>query len=428
MNRPKRLSAADALLKLSVMRKNPARIAWLILLTSFFICCLLVVSIPLGLRWAVLHSQVDQTGVVRVTSGTVLLLPTADSNPIAVMDTRTVEPGAAIRTDQRSQAALIFQAPADNGQPGAEIATVQIYPSADIQILQASRPRFGVSSDPNQYGIDVHSGRVRIYVADVQPNGQIFRVNTPHGAATLTPGSYAVQVDNAQTQVLTRWGSAVVENDQRSVLVAEGASATLSASEGLLGPNAAAENLIVNGDFQQPLGPPTWLVSKYPVDDPTAGRAELVTEGGRTAARLSRINQPPTHSEVAITQVLDRNVHDYDYLNLAMDVLLRWQSLPGAGEQSSEFPLMFRLDYEDIYGNHQFWTHGFYYQDPPAQWVVTGGQKIPQHTWFPFESGNLLDRLKTEGLPPPATLNYLKIYASGHNYDSLVTEIGLIAR
>lgn len=410
------------------MRNNPARIAWLILLTSFVVFCLLALSIPLALRWYVLHSQVDQSALVRVISGTVLLQSGADSEPIALMDARTVEPGASVKTDQRSQAALIFQASAGNGQPGPEIATVQIYPSADVQIAQASRPRFGASSDPNLYSLRVNNGRVRIYVADMQPNGQRFGVDTPHGQATLAPGSYAVQVDGDQTQILTRSGSATVEADGRSVLIPNGASATLSASQGLSGPNAAAENLIVNGDFQQPLGPPSWLVAKYPVDDPTAGQAELITVSGRTATRLSRINQPPTHSEVSITQVLERSVHDYEMMNLVMDVQLRWQSLPGAGEQSSEFPLMFRLDYEDIYGNHQFWTHGFYYQDPPAQWVVTGGQKIPQNTWFPFESGNLLDRLKEEGLPPPATLNYLKIYASGHNYDSLVTEIGLIAR
>ncbi len=410
------------------MRKNPARIAWVILLTSFIVFCLLVVSIPLALRWYTLHSQVDQSGNVRVTGGTVLLLPSADSDPIAVMDARPVEPGAWIRTDQRSQAALVFQAASAGDQPGPEIATVQIYPSADVQITQASRPRFSMSSDPNRYRLQVNSGRVRIYVADVQPNGQAFSVATPHGVATLAPGSYAVQVDGDQTQIVTRFGSAIVEANERSVLVPEGASATLSIAQGPQGPNASAENLIANGDFQEPLGPPTWLVNKYPVDDPTAGQAELTTIGGRTAARLSRINQPPTHSEVAITQVLGRSVHDYEHLNLVMDVLLRWQSLPGAGEQSSEFPLMFRLDYEDIYGNHQFWTHGFYYQDPPAQWVVTGGQKIPQNTWFPFESGNLLERLKEEGLPPPATINYLRVYASGHNYDSLVTEIGLIAR
>ena len=89
---------------------------------------------------------------------------------------------------------------------------------------------------------------------------------------------------------------------------------------------------------------------------------------------------------------------------------------------------MFRLDYEDVYGNHQFWTYGFYYRDPPPQWVVTGGQKIPQNVWFAFESGNLFERLKQEGLPLPAKINYLKIYASGHNYDSLVSEVRLLAR
>lgn len=410
------------------MRNNPARVGWAILLTSFIVFCLLAISIPLGVRWYLLYSQVKQPGLVRVTSGTVLLLPSEDSEPIAVVDARAVEPGTLIKTDQRSQAALSFQATSGNGQGGPEIATVQIYPSAQVLLSQASRPRFAFSTEPNRSSIDVDSGRARIYVAEVQPHGQEFIVTTPHGAATLTPGSYAVQVSSEQTQVVTRQGQATMEAQGQQVVVPEGTSVTVLAGQAPGEPSMAAENLIANGGFQEPLGPPYWLVSRYPADAPTAGRAELITVGGRTAARLSRINQPPTHSEVAITQVLDRSVHDYEYLNLQMDVLLRWQSLPGAGEQSSEFPLMFRLDYEDIYGNHQFWTYGFYYQDPPAQWVVTGGQKIPQNIWFPFESGNLLERLKAEGLPPPATINYLKIYASGHNYDSLVTEIGLIAR
>jgi hypothetical protein len=389
---------------------------------------LLAISIPLGVRWYLLHSQVAQSGLVRVTSGTVLLLPSADSDPIALVDQRPAEPGTLIKTDQRSQAALSFHATGSNGQPGPETATVQIYPTANVLLSHASRPRFPVSSDPARFSVDVSSGRVRVYVAKVQPNGQEFTVTTPHGAVALEPGSYAVQVSDEQTQVVTRQGQAIVEAYDRRVAVPEGSSVTVQAGQAPGDPNPAADNLIANGDFLEPLGPPTWLVSRYPADNLTAGNAELTTVGGRTAARLSRINQPPTHSEVAITQVLDRSVHDYEYLNLQMDVLLRWQSLPGAGEQSSEFPLMFRLDYEDIYGNHQFWTHGFYYQDPPAQWVVTGGQKIPQNIWFPFESGNLLERLKAEGLPPPATINYLKVYASGHNYDSLVTEIGLVAR
>jgi len=56
------------------MRNNPARIAWLILLTCFIVFCLLALSIPLALRWTVLHSQVDQSVLVRVTSGSTLSL------------------------------------------------------------------------------------------------------------------------------------------------------------------------------------------------------------------------------------------------------------------------------------------------------------------------------------------------------------------
>jgi len=412
-----------------MMRKNPNRVAWIILLTSFITFCLLAVTIPLAVRWYVLHSQVRLAGLMRVTNGTVLLLPSRDSDPIAVVDARAVEVGTLIKTDQRSQAALIFQTNGGNAQIGTEIATVQIYPGADVLLAQASRPRFAASSDPLRFTIDVNSGRVRIYVAETPPNGQVFTVNTPHGAASLAPGSYAVQVSQQQTQVATRLGQAIVEAGDRRVAVPEGSSTTVLAGQAPGDPGQTTDNLIANGDFRDPLGPPYWLVSKYPgADDPTAGQAELVTVGNRAATRLSRINQPPTHSEVAITQVLDHAVHDYEYLNLAMDVLLRWQSLPGAGEQSSEFPLMFRLDYEDIYGSHQFWTHGFFYQDPPAQWVVTGGEKIPQNTWYPYESGNLFERLRQQGLPPPARLNYLRIYASGHNFDSLVTEVGLLAR
>ena len=410
------------------MQRNPTRIAWMILLTSFVVFCTLAVSIPLGVRWYILHSQVTQVGVVRVTNGTVLLSPDSDDDPIALVDTRSIEPGTVIKTDQRSQAALVFQAAGQNKEPGPEISTVQIYPSAEVALTQSVRPRFAASSDPVYFSIDVRSGRVRVYVAGVEPHGQRFTVTTPHGATTLLPGSYAIQVSDTQTQVATRFGEAVFSAQGQDVVVTAGSSSSAEAGRTPALPVSVNEDLIVNGDFRSPLGPPNWLASVYPADDPTAGDAQLMVSGGRSAARLSRINQPPTHSEIAITQVLARDVRDFEYLALQLDVLLRWQSLPGAGEQSSEFPLMFRLDYEDIYGNHQFWTHGFYYQDPPAQWVVTGGEKIPQNTWYPFESGNLLDRLKAEGLPQPATLNYLKLYASGHNYDSLVTEVHLTAR
>ncbi len=409
------------------MRKNPARIAWAVLLICFTIFCVLAVTVPLTLRWFLLHGEVSQAGMLRVAAGTILMLPDGADEPIAVVDSRPVEIGTLIRTDGSSQGTLSFTQSRAAGTP--DIATVQVYPSAQVVLTRSSGPRFELSSDPNRIVLEVKSGRVRINTSEALSDGLRVDVITPHARVELIPGSYAVQVSGDQTQIATRLGEARVEAKGSQVSVADGLSTSVAAGQPPSPPAAAGDNLIDNGNFEDPLGPPTWLVSRFPEDNGTSvGEIKTDSSSGRQSARFSRINQPPTHTEVGMTQVLDESVHDYEMLNLQMDVFLRWQSLPGAGEQSSEFPLMFRLDYEDIYGNHQFWTHGFYYRDPPPQWVVTGGQKIPQNDWFAFESGNLLERLKEEGLPAPAKINYLKIYASGHNYDSSVSEVRLLAR
>jgi hypothetical protein len=408
------------------MRKNPARTAWTVLLLSFCVFCFLVISIPLSIRWYVLHAQEDWPGTLRVTSGTVLLVINEADEPVAVVDTRQVDGDTLIQTDQSSQASLVFLANQDPDSP--ELATVQIYPTTQVRLVNSHRPRYPLSGDPNTVQIEVRHGRVRVNRSNLEPRGLTFDVTTPHGEAHLGPGSYGIQVTNDQTQVATRIGEAQVDAQGKRVIVVDGLTTTVATNEAPSPPLETSDNLLANGDFQEPLGPPTWLVSHYPEDDPSAGQAEVVTIGDRQAVEFRRINQPPTHTEVGITQVVERNVHDYESLNLQMDVMLRWQSLPGAGEQSSEFPLMLWLDYVDIYGNHQFWTHGFYYQDPPEQWVVTGGQKIPSNVWFPFESGNLFERLTMEGRPAPATINWIKVYASGHNYDSMASEIRLVAR
>ena len=406
--------------------RNTPRLAWIILLISFSICLILVVSVPLAGSWFVAHSTTDEPALLRVTAGTMLLLTSGSGDPIAVVDTRDVAPGTLIQSDQSSQGRLAFTLNGAAASP--EVATVQIYPTAQLALAGNTQPRFGLSSDPRRIAIEVRSGRVRINTAEVMPTGLEFAVVTPQALIELGPGSFAVQVSNNETQVISRFGQATVEGEGETVVIAEGIGTTVATGQPPSEPAVSADNLIVNGDFEEPLGPPQWLVTHYPEDDPSAGQAEIVTDGGRNAVRFSRINQPPTHTEVGITQVLDRDILDYEMVNLQIDVQLHWQSLPGAGEQSSEFPLMFRLDYEDVYGNHQFWTHGFYYRDPPAQWVVTGGEQIPQDTWFPFESGNLAERLQQQGLPPPARLNYLKIYASGHNYDSMAAEVRIVAR
>ena len=191
----------------SSMRKNPSRIAWTVLLVCFTVFCLLAVTIPLTLRWFLLHSEVNQPGMLRVAVGTILMLPDGADEPIAVLDNRPVETGTLIQTDGSSQGTLGFAQ--SEAQDSPEIATVQVYPSAQVVLALSNRSRFALSNDPNHIALEVKSGRVRINTSEALPNGLTVDVITPHTTVKLTPGSYAVQVSGEQTQISTRLGEAL---------------------------------------------------------------------------------------------------------------------------------------------------------------------------------------------------------------------------
>jgi len=194
-------------------------------------------------------------------------------------------------------------------------------------------------------------------------------------------------------------------------------------------PLPAAQNLIVNGDFQEPLST-GWVTSSLvltsTVKPPTV---KVASEGGREAVRLlQEAVKDGDHTEAALQQKLDRDVRDFDRLQVSLDVKLDSQSLSGGGLQSTEFPIIVRLDYKDLWGNDKFWTHGFYYQNKagyaiaPDPWGRPSGEQIPQGVWYPYESGNLIELL---GENRPARITGLRVYASGWKYDSSVSEIQL---
>lgn len=195
-------------------------------------------------------------------------------------------------------------------------------------------------------------------------------------------------------------------------------------------PLPAARNLIENGDFQQPQAG-GWLTSTVVLTTSVEPPAvQLVENGGRRSVRLVRREADDgIHSEVAIRQELDQDVRDFVRLELSLDVMLEFQSLSGGGLLSSEYPIIVRLDFKDLWGDDKFWTHGFYYQNrdgypiAPDPWGRPSGERIPRGVWYPYESGNLLDLL---GENKPAYITGLTIYASGWNYDSQVSEVQLI--
>jgi hypothetical protein len=402
------------------MRNNPERVAWIVLSVALVVSCVLAVGIPLGIRSYVLNATDDQDTQLQVIEGTVLVRRPEASEPFGVKESTTLLPGYEMITDATSRGILdLF-----------ERSHVTLYSETTLELKHVQAPRFGLSDRPNQIYLNLTGGLMRVGVAPPRERATRFEVLTPHTSILLAEGSYLINVNNEATEVTTVRGQAAVGHNGGEVTVPQGTRARVNLTGVLADPLPVAQNLIENGNFREALRT-GWVTNTVVLTDAVAPPAvEVVEDQGRQAVRLYR-REPDdgNHTEVSVQQRLDRDVLAYDRLHVALDVKLDFQSLSGGGQLSSEFPIIVRLDYKDQWDNDKFWTHGFYYQNQqgypiaPDPWGQPSGEQIPRGVWYPYESDNLVELL---GENRPARITGLTVYASGWNYDSLVTEIQLI--
>jgi hypothetical protein len=399
------------------MKRNPERLAWIILCTAFAVFCFLLVSIPLGIRWYVINAtQVHETSLAAIGGTVQVQEPDVDA-PFAVTNTKgDVQEGSIITTDATSQAFLEF----------FDDSTLHLYNKTQVIIEKTQSPRFGLSSEPSTIVLEVTGGRVRIDVAPSTKSPLEFWVQSPHATVELEKdGSYSVEASSEEFQLTVRDGQARVMAMGKAVELGQGERTIVEIGGEPLGPLPAERDLIVNGDFKQPLSV-GWRDYHTQIDpQEVSGKAEIIVVGDRQAVRFWRMGKASNHAETGIIQTIDKDVRDFTSLELNISVRLLDQSLPGAGMLSSEFPIMVRLDYKDAYGNDNFWTHGFYFKDPPANWWVINGEKIPRYVWYPYESPNLMEEL---GDIRPALISSIRIYASGWDYQSMASEVQLLAK
>ena len=402
------------------MQKNPDRVAWIVLWSAFIVFCILITGIPLGIRSYLLNASEELDTQLQRIEGTILVQETEGNKPAGVVGSAMLSPGEEVILDATSRGTLDF----------FERSHVTLYSNTNIELAQVETPRFGVSDRPNAITLNLTQGLVRVGVALPGERETKFQVLTPHTTISLEEGSYRVEVSNETTQVTVVRGEATIGPEPGHEVLRQGMRARVGLSGALAEPLPAAENLILNGDFQQPLST-GWLSSTVVLTSSvTPPSTAVIEDGGRRAARLvQRDVNDGEHTEVAIQQRLDQDVRDFDRLEVALDVKVDYQSLSGGGLLSSEFPLIVRLDYKDLWGNDKFWTHGFYYQNnagypiAPDPWGRPSGEQVPREVWYPYESGNLIDLL---GENRPAHITGLTVYSSGWNYDSLVSEIQLV--
>jgi hypothetical protein len=404
-------------------RENPQRVAWLVLTVSFSFCCLLAIAIPLGVRSYLLNATRPIQSYVTVTAGTVQFFPPGAEDPSAVTDRRTVVAGGRIVTDATARS-LLTSFVDDSSSP--LLATIQLYQDTDLRLTTARVPRFAWNDGPAQLALSLQKGRVSISTQDLSDHPVRMRLNTPHGSVTFSGGSYDISIEGDTTLVRTRAGSAQVLAANREVTANTGERVSIPAGGPPELPVPAALNLVLNGKLEGRLSPLWQEVIRVGAGlAPGKITQEMVDQ--RSVVRFSRKTEDGAHNEAGLKQEINRDVQGYDLLTLRLEFKLRYQSVPGGGYLASEYPVMVDIGYTDIYGKDLHWYQGFYYLDLPKEstWAPPTGEKVVQEIWYAYESPNLFYLL---GETRPARINTITVFASGHDYESLVADIALNVR
>ena len=402
-------------------RERPERLAWVVLVGAFAIFLVLLIGFPMALRELYHSTAVKQSLRFDPTIGTVLLYPPRSDQPIALTDRRdNISEGSRLEaTGAATQGELGLPV---NGQSDELMGTILLYPGTSLEIVRSRRPYFAGSNQPYTVRLRLLAGQVRLFTRSALDRPVEVQIETPHGEALLEEGNYAFIVNAESSEVVVKQGVArLFQQGQEAGVIEPGLRTWMQAKGTTLPPLPAEHNLLRSSAFDSPLS----QVWKDYFEPPytTPGTVEFLERDGRQVARFFRKGEDGIHTEVGIRQDVDQDVHSYDSLVVKLDVKLIWQSLEGAGEQSSEFPLRFEMTYTDIYGKVEHWGYGFYYLDPRPGWPLHGGEKIEVFPWFSYESDNLMEVLASTR---PARIDSIRIYASGWNYEALASDVELI--
>jgi hypothetical protein len=366
---------------------------------------------------------VPQTATLDPSQGTVLLFPPNATEPIAITELRKdVAEGSVVQAgDSQTQATLRL---ISEGTADEALGSVQIYSGTRLGIEEMRSPMFDMSTEPYRVRLRVDNGQTRIFTNSGQQRPLRVEIETPHGSLLLKTGSYQIAVTEDQTDVTVSAGEAtLVKQGQPDLTVTAGLRAWMTADATAGESVTAAQNLLRNGSFTESMRD-SWE-SYVIAQNVTPGKVSIMERDGRRVAYFVRQGEDNVPTEVGIRQTINKDVNVYDKLYLQLDAKLLFQSLPGAGYLSSEYPLRVEIAYTDIYGKQLTWGHGFYFRDPEnLNWQIVGGEKIPPFNWFTYRSPNLLELLKDTR---PARIDSIRIYASGWNYQSMASEAYLVA-
>ncbi|MBI3363151.1 MAG: hypothetical protein HY023_18775 [Chloroflexi bacterium] len=400
--------------------------------TAFVTCCALIIGVPLGAQYLIVNSEVEQKVDLDVGAGTILVTRPGRAVSDGVVDRLADIPeGSRIQTDDGSQATLSFYSSNNHDS----IGSAQIYGGTAIRLTTIRSPRFASSPRGHRIVLDMTAGRVRVSISPGTSRPLAITLQTPQGLVLLDQmGSYSVEVNGQETQVTVREGQATALANGGATVAKTNQRTVMPTGKQPLGALPPERNLLASDGFAGSLGT-VWSVYQNQYDP--ADRPGLVDESssrGRPAAHFLRDGR--NWGQIGLRQELNRDVRDIRELRLHLAALILQQDLTKCGSLGSECPVMAKIEFLDTSGTRREWLQGFYSDsnflgDVPTSCVTcpppTGPHiRIPKATWYIYDSPNLIDQMNRAGLTPASIIS-ISIYASGHLFESMVSEVELLA-
>ncbi|MDW8172592.1 MAG: hypothetical protein RML73_08920 [Anaerolineae bacterium] len=428
-----------------IVHANTQRLAWGVMLISFTIFCSLVFGGILTSYLFLFESRVPIETWVEVGRGTALLTDESVEGRGLRLREDITNRSLSISTDSQSQTNVLFYMPGQNHRRLLAVATLKN--NSETSLIQAQMPRFWWSH--GQYEIRWQGFRGEASILVLKDNGRPLTmwVEAARGGTVQINGSghYNISANDSRLRVTTHEGEAVVygmeQRLNRLVLRGQSGAVLYGIAEPVVSPSR--RNLLVNSAFALSVDSQVnGETSTYPPgrwgctnvqDALPRGVFRMDYWDGRSALRLLRRDNASTHGETGCRQpieVASSDVSSYNFMEIEATFLISYQSLSACGIQGSECPLMLKLVYDDIYGIRRDWFQGFYAVrnaelDYPLRCVSCSQDhlQINEKVWYTFETGNLFNAIPPE--QRPARLHLLEFYASGHQYDVFVSDLGV---
>lgn len=425
------------------------------MLIAFLVFCFLCVITGVGINYFLFKSTVPMQVSLDVGRGTASYIGSDLVEKVVPRDVHYVSTNERISTDVQSQASLFVR---DSYYGDRLIAVITMKNGTTLNMNYSDRPRFEFSSVDYRVDLTNVVGELDVHVPVSLPRSVWISLQLTSGTFIYltSSGEYTVIASTTQVQVFNRTnGHAIlispdrtprdVPSGQKAVLTLtdKGAQITLAAAPvdllqdsqiQSMTPESLKDTTALAADLVQP-----WQCGDIQSDPPGAYSVE--TPAGRPAVRLYRDNGATNHGETFCFESVGPgqsgiDVSTYKDLRLKAVFDIESQSVTGCGDKGSECPIMLQIDY--TYKNDKgletpaIWYHGFYTNyDVQSLYplrclsCLLEHEAVYAHEWYIYESSNLLD-LMPDDQQPYAILR-IRVYASGHEYDTYVGDLALYA-